>query len=246
MASDLKIRLSLPVVQPLLARIREVTGQLDASERSPDVDALLALFAGDFERTGEISVGSRTHDSLLRATALLRLRLRAGPLAGLSDAKLEAGPNPDQFAGEEHEAILCSLFLATLQETMLTGRRPLAPVPALFRRLWRRFRRWIDAGRRKAHASPDPAAAADSWRVVVLNDPVNLMSYVTHVFESVAALDRDTATRRMWEVHEQKRSTIWTGDRDGAERMAATLRRWYLTIIVEPATDVSGGRVRTV
>ena len=41
------------------------------------------------------------------------------------------------------------------------------------------------------------------WRVVVLNDPVNLMSYVVMVFKKVFGFDEQTARRKMLEVHEQ-------------------------------------------
>src|ERR1043166_8681815 len=49
------------------------------------------------------------------------------------------------------------------------------------------------------------------WRVVVLNDPVNLMSYVVMVFKKVFNFDEATARRHMLEVHEQGRSVVWSG-----------------------------------
>jgi ATP-dependent Clp protease adaptor protein ClpS len=74
---------------------------------------------------------------------------------------------------------------------------------------------------------------ADSWRVVVLNDPVNLMSYVTLVFRKVFGFDEATARRHMLEVHERGRSVVWRGLREQAEAYAYTLHEWHLTAILE-------------
>lgn len=72
------------------------------------------------------------------------------------------------------------------------------------------------------------------WRVVVLNDPVNLMSYVVLVFKKVFGYDEPTARRKMLEVHEQGRSVVWSGLREKAEAYAYTLQQWHLTAILEP------------
>ena len=47
-------------------------------------------------------------------------------------------------------------------------------------------------------------ALEGQWHVVVLNDPVNLMSYVVLVFRRVFGFDEPTARRHMLEVHEQR------------------------------------------
>ncbi len=70
-------------------------------------------------------------------------------------------------------------------------------------------------------------------RVVVLNDPVNLMSYVVLVFKKVFGFDEQTARRHMLEVHELGRSVVWTGLREKAEAYAFTLHEWQLTAIIE-------------
>lgn len=72
------------------------------------------------------------------------------------------------------------------------------------------------------------------WRVVVLNDPVNLMSYVVLVFKKVFGFDEQTARRKMLEVHEQGRSIVWSGLREKAEAYVFTLQQWHLTAILEP------------
>jgi len=76
-------------------------------------------------------------------------------------------------------------------------------------------------------------ALADLWRVVVLNDPVNLMSYVVLVFRKVFGFDEFVARRHMLEVHEHGRSVVWTGVREKAEAYVFTLQQWHLTAILE-------------
>ncbi|MFA5057878.1 MAG: ATP-dependent Clp protease adaptor ClpS [Opitutaceae bacterium] len=71
------------------------------------------------------------------------------------------------------------------------------------------------------------------WHVVVLNDPVNLMSYVVLVFRRVFGFDEATARRHMLEVHEQGRSVVWTGVREKAEAYMFTLQQWHLSAILE-------------
>ena len=72
------------------------------------------------------------------------------------------------------------------------------------------------------------------WRVVVLNDPVNLMSYVVMVFKKIFAFDEQTARTKMLEVHELGRSIVWSGVREKAEAYVFTLQQWHLTAVLEP------------
>jgi ATP-dependent Clp protease adaptor protein ClpS len=55
------------------------------------------------------------------------------------------------------------------------------------------------------------------WQVVVHNDPVNLMSYVTMVFQRVFGYPREKAEKHMLEVHQKGRSILWSGMRERAE-----------------------------
>lgn len=71
------------------------------------------------------------------------------------------------------------------------------------------------------------------WNVVVLNDPVNLMSYVVLVFKKVFGFDETTARKHMMEVHEDGRSVVWSGVRERAEHYVFTLQHWHLTAILE-------------
>ena len=76
-------------------------------------------------------------------------------------------------------------------------------------------------------------ATQGPWRVVVLNDPVNSMSYVVLVFRKVFGFPEPVARRHMLEVHEQGRSVVWSGLREQAELYAFALQQWHLTAILE-------------
>ena len=71
------------------------------------------------------------------------------------------------------------------------------------------------------------------WNVIVLNDPVNLMSYVTMVFKKVLGMSGGDAEVHMLEVHELGRSVVWTGEREKAETYLYQLQEWHLTAILE-------------
>jgi ATP-dependent Clp protease adaptor protein ClpS len=74
---------------------------------------------------------------------------------------------------------------------------------------------------------------AEEWRVVVLNDPVNLMSYVVLVFKRVFGFDNTRARKHMLEVHERGRSVVWSGAREPAEGYVHRLQQWQLTAVLE-------------
>ncbi|WP_062387147.1 ATP-dependent Clp protease adapter ClpS [Demequina iriomotensis] len=57
----------------------------------------------------------------------------------------------------------------------------------------------------------------EPWVTVVWNDPVNLMSYVTRVFQEYFGLARHEAEARMREVHEKGRSVLSSGSREQME-----------------------------
>jgi ATP-dependent Clp protease adaptor protein ClpS len=84
------------------------------------------------------------------------------------------------------------------------------------------------------HETHTELSLAGACRVVVLNDPVNLMSYVVLVFKKVFGFDEQTARKHMLEVHELGRSVVWSGLREKAEAYAFTLHEWHLTAIIEP------------
>ena len=81
----------------------------------------------------------------------------------------------------------------------------------------------------------DEDSLALPWNVVVHNDPVNLMSYVTMVFQRVLGFPRDKATKHMLEVHHKGRSLVWTGERERAESIVEQLHGYLLLATLEQA-----------
>ena len=77
------------------------------------------------------------------------------------------------------------------------------------------------------------ALLATPWNVIVHNDPVNLMSYVTMVFQKVFGYSRDRATRHMLEVHHLGRSIVWSGAREQAELYVQQLHGYLLQATME-------------
>jgi ATP-dependent Clp protease adaptor protein ClpS len=71
------------------------------------------------------------------------------------------------------------------------------------------------------------------WNVVVHNDPVNLMSYVTMVFQRVFGYPRERAEKHMLEVHHGGRSILWSGVRERAELYVQQLHGYLLLATIE-------------
>jgi ATP-dependent Clp protease adaptor protein ClpS len=55
------------------------------------------------------------------------------------------------------------------------------------------------------------------WIVLVWNDPINLMSYVTFVFRKLFGYSEEKATLLMLDVHEKGRAVVSSGRREKAE-----------------------------
>lgn len=55
------------------------------------------------------------------------------------------------------------------------------------------------------------------WIVLVWNDPINLMSYVTFVFQKLFGYSREKATQLMLDVHHKGRAVVSSGSREKAE-----------------------------
>ncbi len=62
------------------------------------------------------------------------------------------------------------------------------------------------------------------WVTIVWNDPVNLMSYVTHVLMELFGYSRDKATQLMLQVHQEGRAVVSNGSR---EQMEADVARCH-------------------
>jgi ATP-dependent Clp protease adaptor protein ClpS len=76
-------------------------------------------------------------------------------------------------------------------------------------------------------------ALAPPWNVIVHDDPVTLMTYVTRVFMQVFGYPHDKSQRLMLEVHNTGRSVVWTGAREQAEVYAQKLQSQHLLTSLE-------------
>jgi ATP-dependent Clp protease adaptor protein ClpS len=55
------------------------------------------------------------------------------------------------------------------------------------------------------------------WQVIVWNDPINLMSYVTFVLQKLFGYSREKATALMLDVHHKGKAVVSSGPREKAE-----------------------------
>ena len=70
--------------------------------------------------------------------------------------------------------------------------------------------------------APQPSIEDDRveerpWVVIVWNDPINLMSYVTLVLQQLFGYTRARATRLMLQVHNEGKAVVSSGTREKAE-----------------------------
>jgi ATP-dependent Clp protease adaptor protein ClpS len=79
--------------------------------------------------------------------------------------------------------------------------------------------------------SPDTRVETERdlpWVTIVWNDPVNLMSYVTYVFQTVFGYAKPKAEKLMLDVHHKGRAVVSSGARESMERDAETLHGFGL------------------
>jgi ATP-dependent Clp protease adaptor protein ClpS len=80
----------------------------------------------------------------------------------------------------------------------------------------------------------DDLVVADTpWITIVWNDPVNLMSYVTYVFQKYFGYDKKKAERLMMEVHQDGRSAVSRGSREEMERDVQAMHGYGLWATLE-------------
>lgn len=139
-----EVRLSLPVVAPLLDVIKAASDQLQhrlaatieldgiepefrdtwraelIATQNEDIGTLLALFDSEFFSSGIIAFDEKNAEPILRASAAVRLCLREQFLVGLSDELLETGDVEFEDLEEPvRKAFKCYVFLATVQELII-------------------------------------------------------------------------------------------------------------------------------
>ena len=71
-------------------------------------------------------------------------------------------------------------------------------------------------------AVPEPDVP---WVTIVHNDPVNLMSYVTYVFQTYFGYSKDKATKLMMDVHHKGRAVVSSGSREEMDSLKEFLGR---------------------
>jgi len=55
------------------------------------------------------------------------------------------------------------------------------------------------------------------WLVIVWDDPINLMSYVTYVFQKLFGYSLQKATKLMLDVHHKGKAVVSSGPKEKAE-----------------------------
>ena len=80
----------------------------------------------------------------------------------------------------------------------------------------------------------DSSADLDSgYLVICWDDPVNLMAYVTHVFQTVFGWNRQRAERHMLEVHKNGKSLLARENLEKAEFYVHQLQKYNLHATLE-------------
>jgi ATP-dependent Clp protease adaptor protein ClpS len=77
-------------------------------------------------------------------------------------------------------------------------------------------------------ASEESVATDAPWVTIVWNDPVNLMSYVTYVFQTYFGYDTAKAEKLMMDVHEKGRAVVSNGSREEMERDTEAMHEYGL------------------
>ncbi len=74
------------------------------------------------------------------------------------------------------------------------------------------------------------------WLVIVWNDPINLMSFVTYVFQKLFGYSKEKATKLMLDVHNKGRAVVSSGTRERAELDVFRLHEHGLWATMEQST----------
>lgn len=71
------------------------------------------------------------------------------------------------------------------------------------------------------------------WKVIVWDDPINLMSYVTWVLQRLFGYSKEKAHRLMMEVHTSGKAVVASGEREKVEMDAFRLHEYGLWATIE-------------
>ncbi len=76
---------------------------------------------------------------------------------------------------------------------------------------------------------------ARPWVTSGWTAPVNLMSYVTYVFQTYFGYPKKKAEKLMWEVHNDGRSVVSAGSREEMERDVQAMHEYGLWATMQKA-----------
>lgn len=71
------------------------------------------------------------------------------------------------------------------------------------------------------------------WKVIVWNDPINLMSYVAWVFQKLFGYSKEKSTKLMPQVHREGKAAVASGEREKMELDAYRLHEYGLWATIE-------------
>ena len=73
------------------------------------------------------------------------------------------------------------------------------------------------------------------WSTVVWNDPVNLMPYVTYVFQTYFGYSKEKAEKLMLDVHHEGRAIVSSGSREEMEVHVKAMHEYGLWATMQKA-----------
>jgi ATP-dependent Clp protease adaptor protein ClpS len=79
-----------------------------------------------------------------------------------------------------------------------------------------------------AERPAEEVVVAEPWVTIVWDDPVNLMSYVTHVFTSYFTYPKAKAEKLMMQVHREGKAAVSSGSREAMERDVTAMHDYGL------------------
>lgn len=79
------------------------------------------------------------------------------------------------------------------------------------------------------------ASLDEPWNVIIFDDPVNYMSFVTMVLRRVFGYSEAKATELMLQVHQRGKSIVWSGVRERAEFYVQQLQTYQLLAAMKKA-----------
>jgi len=85
-----------------------------------------------------------------------------------------------------------------------------------------------DTAQRERLEVVEDAELDQPWITLVWNDPVNLMSYVTYVFETYYGYSRAKSEALMLDVHHKGKAVVATGTREKMEHDTEALQGYGL------------------